>query len=96
MSVVTPSRARVTVRLRPPLTDLFPGSPRLLELEASSVRDVIDALDQRFPGMGDRLRDSTPAIRRHINVFIAGERAKLETRLRDGDEIFIITAISGG
>lgn len=96
MSVDAPRRARVTVRLRPPLTDLFPGSPRRLDLEAASVCEVIDALDQRFPGMGDRLRDSTPAIRRHINVFIAGERARLDTPLRDGDEVFILTAISGG
>ena len=36
---------------------------------------AIDALDARWPGMRDRLCDSTPAIRRHINVFVDGERA---------------------
>jgi molybdopterin synthase sulfur carrier subunit len=57
---------------------------------------VIDALDRRWPGMRDRLCDSTPRIRRHINVFVAGERANLETRLAPGTEVIIMTAISGG
>ena len=46
--------------------------------------------------MRDRLCDTTPAIRKHINVFIDGERAKLETPLKPGTEVFILTAISGG
>ena len=46
--------------------------------------------------MRDRLCDSTPAVRRHINVFIDGERARLDTRIEPGTEVFILTAISGG
>ena len=57
---------------------------------------MIDRLDARWPGMRDRLCDSTPAIRRHINVFVDGERARLETRLGPGAEVYIMTAISGG
>ena len=57
---------------------------------------MIDELDARWPGMRDRLCDSTPAIRRHINIFIDGERARLDTRIKPGTEVFILTAISGG
>jgi hypothetical protein len=46
--------------------------------------------------MRDRLCDSTPAVRRHINVFVDGERATLETRIAPGTDVFIMTAISGG
>ena len=46
--------------------------------------------------MRDRLCDSTPAIRQHINIFIDGERARLDTRIEPGTEVFILTAISGG
>jgi sulfur-carrier protein len=91
-----PAAATVTARLPAPLVDLFPGAPRRVELAASTVAAMIDALDERWPGMGDRLRDSTPAVRRHINIFIDGERAALETPLAPGAEVFVLTAISGG
>lgn len=86
----------VTIRLPGPLVDLFPGAPRRLTVEAATVADVMAALEARWPGMRDRLCDSTPAIRRHINVFIDGERARLHTPLAAGAEVFILTAISGG
>ena len=82
--------------LAPALARLFPGSPRRVELTATTVGEVIDALDSRWPGMGDRLRDSRPRIRRHINVFVEGQRATLKTRLAPGAEVFVLTAISGG
>ena len=78
----TPSAATagsVTVVLPAALRALFPGAPSRLELAAASVADLLDALDARWPGMRDRLRDSTPAVRRHVNVFVDGRRAKLET-----------------
>ncbi|PSJ52119.1 MoaD/ThiS family protein [Kumtagia ephedrae] len=87
---------RVTVRLPGPLVDLFPGSPRRLEVEARTVGEMIDALNARWPGMRDRLCDTTPAVRRHINIFIGGERARLDTPLRPEAEVFVLTAISGG
>ncbi|SMF67199.1 molybdopterin synthase subunit MoaD [Tistlia consotensis] len=88
--------APVTVRLPAALVALFPGAPRELALPAASVGELIDGLDARWPGMGDRLRDSRPAIRRHINVFVEGRRATLATPLAPGGEVDILTAISGG
>ena len=91
-----PVAAAVTVTLPANLVRLFPGAPRQLRLPASSVREMIDALDASWPGMRDRLCDSRPAIRRHINVFVAGRRAALETPLAPGVEVTVLTAISGG
>ena len=91
-----PMPSPVTVRLTPLLVDLFPGSPRRVELQAATVAAMVDELDRRWPGMRDRICDSRPAIRRHINVFVDGERATLDTVLKPGMEIFVLTAISGG
>jgi molybdopterin synthase sulfur carrier subunit len=88
--------AAVTVRLPGVLVDLFPGSKRSVEMSVSTVDEMTRELDARWPGMRDRLCDSTPAVRRHINIFIDGERAKLDTRIEPGTEVFILTAISGG
>ena len=87
---------RVVVVLAPALLRLFPGAPRRLMVDAGSVAEAIDALDARWPGMGDRIRDSRPAIRRHMKVFVDGEPADLGTTLRPGAELFVVTAGSGG
>ncbi len=84
------------VRLPAILVNLFPGAARQVEVPAASVREAIDALDARWPGMRDRLCDSRPRIRRHINVFVDGERAGLDTPLAPGAEVIVMTAISGG
>lgn len=86
----------VEVTLPPLLLRLFPGAPRRVMLEAATVAAVMDALDERWPGMRDRLCDSRPAIRRHLNVFVDGERATLATPLRPGAEVLVMTAMSGG
>jgi len=88
--------APVVVTLPLALVRLFPGCVRRVELSAATVGAAIDALDARWPGMRDRVCESTPRIRRHINVFVAGKRASLETRLAPGAEVMIMTAISGG
>lgn len=86
----------VTVKLAGALVHLFPGAPRVLSVPAATVDEMIDALDAEWPGMGDRIRDSSPAIRRHMNVFVEGKRAALDTLLAPGTEVFVLTAISGG
>jgi molybdopterin synthase sulfur carrier subunit len=86
----------VSVRLPGALVDLFPGAPRRIDVEAGTVREMVEALDRQWPGMRDRICDSTPAIRRHMNVFVDGERVRLDTALAPGATVFVLTAISGG
>jgi molybdopterin converting factor small subunit len=90
----------VVVTLPAALVRLFPGSERCVSVAVPAagrtVGDAIDALDSRWPGMRDRICDTTPRIRRHMNVFVRGERSDLETRLEPGDEMVVLTAISGG
>lgn len=85
-----------TVILVDALARLFPGAPRTLEIEAADLAGVIDALEARWPGMRDRLCDSAPRIRRHLNVFVDSQKACLGTPLAPDSEVLIMTAMSGG
>ena len=85
-----------TVLLPRSLVSLFPGAPRRCEVEATSVADAIDRLDEIAPGMRNRLLDAGPSIRRHINVYVDGTPASLGTPIGPDSVIHIIPAVSGG
>jgi molybdopterin converting factor small subunit len=86
----------VRVILPRSLVSLIPGTTRTTELEAVTVREAIDRLDERTPGLRNRLVDSGPALREHINVFVDGEMASLDTPLRPDSTVHVIPAVSGG
>ena len=78
------------------LPPLFPGLPRRLEIEAATVGQAFDRLEEQWPGLRDRLCEPGPAIRRHINVYVDRERAGLDTALEARSRVDVIAAISGG
>ena len=78
------------------LVTLFPGVPRRLEVEASTVREVIAGLEARRPGMADRLLTAGPAIREHIRLFVDGELASLDTPVAPASTVIVVPAVSGG
>lgn len=78
------------------LVALFPGAITHLSVEAETVDEMLMELDKRWPGMRDRLSDSRPAIRKHINIFVDGRRAALGTRFKDNSKVYVLTAMSGG
>ena len=86
----------VEVRLPATLPPLFPGLPRRLELDAATVGEALDELDERWPGIRDRLCEPGPVLRRHIHVYVNGERGAVETPLPPGARMAVIAAISGG
>jgi molybdopterin synthase sulfur carrier subunit len=75
---------------------LFPGLERHVEVEAVTVVGAIDELDERWPGLRDRLCEPGPAIRPHIHVYVDGERAQLDTPIDSARRVDVIAAISGG
>jgi sulfur-carrier protein len=84
------------VHLPRSLVGMFPGAPRRLEAGGSTVAEVIDDLDVRIPGIRNRLLDSGPSIRTHLNVFVEGQRATLATDVAADAVIHVIPAVSGG
>ena len=84
------------VHLPATLPPLFDQLPRRLDVEAGSVDEVIARLDERWPGIHDRLCQPGPALRPHINVYVDRERATLETPLAPDSRVDVLAAISGG
>ena len=71
-----------------------------VNLEASSVDELIKALDAAFPGLGNRLCDEQGKLRRFLNIYVNSEDIRFldnqATSLADGDEVSIVPAVAGG
>jgi len=78
------------------LAPLFAGLPRRLDIDAGTVGEAIERLEEQWPGLRDRLCEPGPSLRRHIHVYVDKERASLETPLDQRSRVDVIAAISGG
>jgi molybdopterin synthase sulfur carrier subunit len=85
-----------TIILPRSLIALFPAAPRRCDVEATTVAEAIDRLDELAPGMRNRLIDAGPALRQHIKVFVDQAPATLGTPLRADSTLHVIPAVSGG
>ena len=67
---------------------------------AVNVLRLIDALDERFPGIRGRILDDQGRARPYVNIFVDGENIKEsgreDTRLRNGNIIYILPSVAGG
>jgi molybdopterin converting factor small subunit len=72
----------------------------LPDAEAASVREALDAVGRDYPVLGRRLRDERGELRRHVNVYVAGEDVRrgrgLATPVAAGQEVLVIQSIAGG
>ena len=84
------------VQLPRSLVDLFPGAERRVELDATSVDEVVAELERRWPGMRDRLCDSSSTLRAYIHIYVDGERAGLETPVAPTSVVLVLPAVAGG
>ena len=78
------------------LTPLFAGLPRRMDVDAATVGEAIERLDEQWPGLRDRLCEPGPELRGHIHVYVDRERATLRTALEPRSRVDVIAAISGG
>jgi MoaD family protein len=78
----------------------FTENESSVELEAASINELLQSLEQRFPGILDRICDTKGTLRRFINVYVNGEDIRFldheNTTLNDGDEVSIVPAVAGG
>jgi molybdopterin converting factor small subunit len=88
----------VTVRIPTPLRSLTGGEEQV-KVSGATVREVIDRLEQTYPGMRERLLDDK-GVRRFVNLYVGDEDIRfldgLDTKLEGGSEISIVPAIAGG
>lgn len=78
------------------LIPLYSDLPRRVDVDAATVDEAIEKLDERWPGVRDRLCEPGPALRMHIHVYVDQERAALDTPLDERSQVQVVAAISGG
>jgi len=83
------------VCVRGPLRRLAGGQAEH-ELEGTSVVELMQALELDNPPMSGWILDERGQIRRHINVFVNGERGDGATVVQAGDRVEVLPAITGG
>jgi molybdopterin synthase sulfur carrier subunit len=76
------------------------GGKDAVEAQAGNVTELVQALEDGYPGLGNRLRNADGGLNRFINIYVNGEDIRFlqsgETALKDGDEVSIVPAIAGG
>jgi molybdopterin converting factor small subunit len=86
----------VSVSIPSQLTAYTGGMTRV-EAAGATVAGVLDDLDTRFPGLKFRVIDEQDRVRKHMRLFIGrAETRSVAAALRDGDELLIFGALSGG
>lgn len=89
----------VVVRIPTQLRSLTGGSNRV-EVEATTVGEVVAALESAHPGFEARLLDDQGAVRRYVNLFVDDEDIRfvdgLATPVEDGQTISVVPAVAGG
>ena len=70
------------------------------EIKGNTIADIVDGINERFPGIKNYLVDEQGRLRRHVNIFISNElisdRENLLDPVREEDEVYIMQALSGG
>jgi molybdopterin converting factor small subunit len=72
------------------------GDQSQLELSGSSVAELLRELELAYPDISGWIVDERGKIRRHINVFVNGERGEERTRVAPRDRVEVLPAITGG
>jgi molybdopterin synthase sulfur carrier subunit len=89
----------VKVRIPTPLRKLTDGKGEV-EAAGKTIGDLLSDLEERYPGIKERLYDEGGNLRRFVNIYVNDEDIRFmhgsETALSDGDEVSIVPAIAGG
>jgi len=89
----------VTVRIPTTLRPLAGGNSQV-QVEGSTVAEVLKALDAAHPGFADRLLDEGGALRKFVNVFVSDDDVRyldgMNTPVPAGTTVSIIPAVAGG
>jgi molybdopterin synthase sulfur carrier subunit len=83
------------VTLRGPLRKLA-GDRAQHPLDGATIGELLRALERAQPAIDGWILDERGLVRRHINVFVNGERAGQDTPVDPDDRVDVLPAISGG
>ena len=75
------------------------GGARIVHGEGGTVREVLDDLETRHPGIKDMVMVDGQ-IHRFVNIYLNDEDVRflsqLDTRIGEGDVLSILPALAGG
>jgi sulfur-carrier protein len=79
------------------------GARGMIEVDvraATTLRSLFDEIEKRVPGATNRVLDANGKPFGYVNLYVNGNdirhEAGMGTSVREGDEILILPAISGG
>ena len=83
----------------PTILRTYTGGEKTVSAEGATLADLVADLDEKFPGIRDRVVDDA-GLRRFVNVYLNDEDVRfldgLGTNLSDGDSVTILPAVAGG
>ena len=89
----------VMVRIPTPLRRMTGGKDKV-EVESTTLGEMVDTLESTYPGFKERLVDENGDLRYFVNIYVNGEDVRflqgLETATSTGDEVSIVPAVAGG
>ena len=89
----------IRITIPAPLRRFTAEDPQV-EVQAETITEVLDRLDEKYPGFRSRLCEESGELRRFFNIYVDGEDVRfldnLETKVPSGAEVSIIPAIAGG
>ncbi len=87
----------VKIKIPAPLRSII-GTEEVLAAPGTVI-EIIDNLERQFPGLAGKISENGK-IRRFISLYINEEDIRFlqseQTVVKDGDELLIIPAVSGG
>lgn len=87
------------VRIPTPLRKLTGGADEVAA-GGATVGQVLAEMDNRFPGIKERLCEADGRVRRFVNIYVNGDDIRflqnLDTEVKESDEVSIVPAIAGG
>lgn len=70
------------------------------DVDAATVRGVLDELERRYPGLASFIVDETGRLRKHVVIFVDSEpihdKVALSDALAAEANVLIMQALSGG
>jgi sulfur-carrier protein len=76
------------------------GGQKQVELDGSTVRELVDALVAQFPALRQQLLSDDGDLNRFVNVYVNGQDVRyldgLNTAVDAKDEVRLLPAMAGG
>jgi len=87
------------VRL-PTLLRQHAGGQSSVDVDGSTIGEVLEALQGTYPGMAGQLVTADGTLHKFVNVYLNDDDVrymdKLDTKVQAGDTVSILPAVAGG